>query len=75
MKEWDLKNIEKELLLASEKFSSKNSYPKENRGFMLWPLRVALSGKKSSPSPFEIADILGKEKTLKRIEEAIKMLS
>ncbi|MCX6722510.1 MAG: hypothetical protein NT094_00380 [Candidatus Staskawiczbacteria bacterium] len=41
---------------------------------MLWPLRVALSGKQSSPSPFEIADILEKEKTLKRIQDAIKLL-
>jgi hypothetical protein len=34
-----------------------------------------LSGKKASPSPFEIADILGKEKTLKRIKEAVNKLS
>jgi glutamyl-tRNA synthetase len=41
-----------------------------DRGKLLWPLRVALSGKQASPSPFEIAEILGKEKTLKRIKEA-----
>jgi glutamyl-tRNA synthetase len=72
---WDLKNLEKELFLASEKFNAENGYPEKNKGYLLWPLRVALSGKDFSPSPFEIADILGKEKTIKRIEDAIKMLS
>lgn len=72
---WNYKNVEKELLLASPKFNSEKDYPQNNRGYLLWPLRVALSGKKFSPSPFEIADILGKEKTLKRIKDAIIMLS
>ena len=75
IKKWDLKNLETELLAASEKFNAEKGYPERNKGYLLWPLRVALSGKSTSPSPFEIADILGKEKTLKRIEEAIKMLS
>ena len=44
-------------------------------GDVLWPMRVALSGKKNSPGPFEIAAALGKEKTyLQRIQEAIKKL-
>lgn len=42
-----------------------------DRGKILWPLRVAVSGKKASAGPFEIAEVLGKEKTLQRIEEAI----
>jgi len=41
-----------------------------DRGRILWPLRVALSGKKTSAPPFDIAEILGKEKTLKRIDQA-----
>ncbi|MEA3452786.1 MAG: glutamate--tRNA ligase [Patescibacteria group bacterium] len=41
-----------------------------DRGKILWPLRVALSGKKTSAPPFDIAEILGKEKTLNRIEQA-----
>jgi len=41
---------------------------------LLWPLRVALTGKKTSAGPFEIAEILGKEKTLKRIKEAINII-
>ncbi len=48
---------------------------KGDRGKVLWPLRVALSGKKASAGPFDIATILGKEEILKRIEEAIKILS
>lgn len=42
-----------------------------DRGKLLWPLRVALSGKKASAGPFEIAAALGKKKTLQRIEQAI----
>jgi len=44
----------------------------EGRGQVLWPLRFALSGKDKSPNPFTLADILGKEKTLTRIDEALK---
>ena len=39
-------------------------------GDMLWPMRVALSGLQNSPSPFEIAWVLGKKETLKRINIA-----
>lgn len=74
VKKWEIKEIEKELLAGTEKFNKGKGYPEQNKGFLLWPLRVALSGKEFSPGPFEIADILGKEKTLKRIENAIKML-
>jgi glutamyl/glutaminyl-tRNA synthetase len=38
-------------------------------GNYLWPLRVALSGKKKSPSPFELLAILNKSE----VEERIKM--
>jgi len=71
---WDLENIQKELLLASQKLNVDKNYPEKNKGYLLWPLRAALSGKSFSPSPFEIAEILGKEKTLKRIVEAKKLL-
>ncbi len=75
VKDWDIKILEEKLFSASEKFNLEKSYPEKNKGYLLWPLRVALSGKENSPSPFEIADILGKEKTLKRIEDAIKKLA
>jgi glutamyl-tRNA synthetase len=40
---------------------------KEGRGAVLWPMRVALSGREKSPDPFELALILGKAETLKRL--------
>jgi len=45
------------------------------RGEVLWPLRVALSGKEKSPGPFEIMHVIGKEETLRRIELALKKLN
>jgi glutamyl-tRNA synthetase len=75
LKKWDLKNLEKELITTSEKFNLEKGYPVNNKGYLLWPLRVALSGKQFSPSPFEIANILGREKTIKRIDNTIKLLS
>jgi glutamyl-tRNA synthetase len=45
------------------------------RGEVLWPLRVALSGKDASPNPYEIMDILQKEETLQRIKIAIQKLA
>ena len=44
------------------------------KGNVLWPLRVALSGKDKSPGPFEILDVLGREESLKRIDIAISKL-
>ena len=41
----------------------------------LWPLRAALTGREASPSPFEVAWALGREKTLARIDAAITALS
>ncbi len=43
-------------------------------GEVLWPLRVALSGQKQSPGPFELLWALGKERAFARIEHAIKLL-
>lgn len=40
---------------------------KEGKGNVLWPLRVALSGRQKSPDPFEIASILGKQQTVDRL--------
>ena len=41
-------------------------------GEVLWPMRVSLSGLRASPSPFEIASVLGKKKTLNRIKNAVR---
>jgi len=46
----------------------------KDRGELLWPLRVALTGKKASPGPFEIMEILEKEKAISRVNSALKML-
>ena len=65
-KDWKKEKIEEVLLKESEKYSS--------RGELLWPLRVALSGKEASASPFDILTILEKEKSLDRIKSAKKLL-
>jgi len=59
---WAKETLEKVLMAEAEKMG--------DRGLILWPLRVALTGKKASAGPIEIAGILGKEKTLIRIKEA-----
>jgi len=41
------------------------------RGEVLWPLRVALSGQASSPDPMDIMGVLGKEESLRRVDIAI----
>jgi glutamyl-tRNA synthetase len=45
------------------------------RGNVLWPFRYALSGREKSPDPFEIAEILGKEETLARIDTAVARIN
>jgi glutamyl/glutaminyl-tRNA synthetase len=63
---FDKTNIEQILLSEAEKMP--------NRGNLLWPFRVALTGKQSSAPPAEIAELLGREKCLSRLELAIKKL-
>jgi nondiscriminating glutamyl-tRNA synthetase len=72
--EFTKENLEKILLPESEKFTREIKKPMEDRGYFLWPLRVALTGKETSAGPFEIAEILGRERVLKRIEEAKRKL-
>ncbi len=45
----------------------------KGRGDVLWPLRVALSGKEKSPDPFTLLYILGKDKSVSRINTAINL--
>ncbi|OHA92960.1 MAG: glutamate--tRNA ligase [Candidatus Zambryskibacteria bacterium RIFCSPHIGHO2_02_39_10] len=50
-------------------------YATENgKGEVLWPLRLALSGKEKSPDPFTLIYILGKSESISRISNAIKKL-
>ncbi len=64
--DWNKENLENALLPEAEKIG--------DRGSLLWPLRAALTGKEASAGPFEIAEILGREKTLKRIKQAKELL-
>lgn len=44
-------------------------------GTMLWPIRTALSGKSFTPGgAFEIAVLIGREETLKRLQKGIELL-
>jgi len=65
-KDWEREKLEKVLLKETEKLG--------DRGKLLWPLRAALSGKEASAGPFEIAELLGRAKTLKRIKQAQALL-
>jgi len=67
--DFNQKNLEKILLKEAERAKNKD------KGRLLWPLRVALTGLGASPGPFEILEILGKKESIKRIEAAIKTLA
>ncbi|MDD5071695.1 MAG: glutamate--tRNA ligase [Patescibacteria group bacterium] len=43
-------------------------------GDYLWPMRVALTGRQASPGPFDVAEVLDKIETLKRIKFAINLI-
>lgn len=73
------------LLLAQEDYSNDalfemlSAYAKEHGykiGYVMWPIRTALSGKQMTPAgATEILEVLGKEESLARIEKAIEKLS
>ena len=45
-------------------------------GFVMWPIRIAVSGKQMTPAgATEILEVLGKEESLKRIQKGIELLS
>ncbi len=45
-------------------------------GVMLWPLRIAISGRESTPGgAFEIAALLGREETLRRLKQSLAALA
>ncbi len=53
-------------------FSQEKGY---KNGYVLWPVRTALSGKQMTPAgATEILEILGKEESIKRIKQAITKL-
>ena len=67
--DWTLDNINATMFGLVEKLGVKN-------GYILWPLRVAVSGKQFTPGGgAEIAELLGKEETLRRVRTGIEKLS
>ena len=66
--DWTKENIHDRLIELVQKLELKN-------GRVLWPVRVAVSGKAFTPGGgVEIAAILGKEETIKRIKNGIELL-
>ncbi len=43
----------------------------EGKGDVLWPLRYTLTGQDKSPNPFFVAYVIGREKTIERIEKIL----
>ena len=60
-------------------FETLMGYAKANEkktGFVMWPIRTAVSGKQNTPGgATELMEVLGKEETLNRIRKAIEKLS
>jgi len=66
--EWTEEKLHDAVMNAITEFGMKN-------GQMLWPLRIAISGKMSTPGgAFEIAYLLGKEESMKRLDASIAKL-
>ncbi len=66
--EWSFQNLHDRLFELISEMGVKN-------GYVLWSLRVAISGKQFTPGgAFEIAEIIGKKETLKRIHRSLEML-
>ena len=68
MVKWDLDTLHETLFALIKKAQVKT-------GIVLWPLRVALSGKQVTPGGgISLADILGQAETLRRIRIGMEML-
>ena len=63
--DWTKEYLEKTIIDWLKTNNKKN-------GDFLWPWRVSLTGLKNSPSPFEVAAVLGKKESLHRLEKALK---
>ncbi len=60
------------LFESLKKFADEHEY---KTGFVMWPIRTALSGKQMTPAgATEIMDVLGKEESIARIEAGIRKL-
>ncbi len=66
--DWNSTSIHDALMALVGELGIKN-------GQLLWPVRTALSGEPTSPGgAMELADILGKEESLRRIRKGIELL-
>ena len=69
LSDWTLDSINAAMAELVAKLGVKN-------GYVLWPLRVAVSGKQFTPGGgTEIAELLGKEETIRRVKAGIEKLS
>lgn len=65
---WDHETLHRAIFAHIEKRGVKS-------GVVLWPLRTALSGKQFTPGGgVELADIFGREETLRRVRKGIELL-
>lgn len=68
LEDWNTTSIHDALMALVGELGIKN-------GQLLWPIRTALSGEPTSPGgAMELADILGKEESLRRIRKGIELL-
>jgi len=75
--EWTDDSLEEAIMDYLKAKQLKTGEPASTRpslGGYLWPLRASLTGRAASPGPFAVAEVLGKERSLKRINQAIKKL-
>lgn len=72
-----LENVGDEIFSSPERLKETvwDYATQEGRGAVLWPMRYALSGKAKSPDPFTIACAIGKDRTLSRIQSALRILA
>jgi glutamyl-tRNA synthetase len=68
------KHLEEVAELIGDEKAIRDYAEKEGRGNVLWPFRMALTGEDKSPDPFVVAEILGKEETIKRIKHAVSKI-
>ena len=66
-----LQNAKDDWVAENIKSSIWDYASEEGRGSVLWPMRYVLSGKDKSPDPFILAEILGKEETIKRLNNIL----
>jgi len=66
--DWTMENVHDAVFAKIQELGVKN-------GLLLWPLRVALSGKAFTPGGgIELCDVLGKEESIGRVKAAIAKL-